>query len=1792
MIEEEKGDSTNYPTSLKSKIIIKDKLNQILKKMDSEHPLTEFAEDLEYETKGKFTFLELKEILDQKFPKLLREEKIFLLKYIPLTSIGINQKSPFITLLNLFIYFEKIIEEKIFSPSLILYKTAETLKNKYNTSTLEFIYSIGLYSSSVINLSEFYIKFAPKLNLDDISCMIIFKGLDYKSIGKIKIKDFIMVLDSFRDNSYDNRYIYPRTMKEEEKNAIILKLFLDKNSINIDKFFGDGETNFMNYSDLKNNIMKEISNNQNNFKEKEPINEKMLDSILLSVSRNYKIFKEDLENFMENSKLETVHKYIKLNDIQKYWIKRYIKILESLNITPKMAFESAAQAKSPNLMNLEDLKRQLRILLPNGRISVSELNNMMDVLDMDKNKMIDKPKYNKIIKQINLDINSDIKNKEEIIKSINDKSANLWNTSIKSTYYHLLPVKGNYDILFSLNRDINENVLYKKKKKDEDNNKNHFTYNKFKEEKMGLGDKNINYNNKSLNETKNMEINKIINNNGEYTDKHKLIEIFENFRYHKLDVPCFDFILYLKKNNISKNRSFEIIKYLDMNSDGYISISEILNFVLKDLTFRSTKLLYKFLYLKIYKDLGFPSSEDFFSRYNFNLYDGININDLAKFYAALNIELPLIIKSYNELRSIFKPPLIYKNICELIDYYKNDPLINNYGPSEDVEEKCSLSINDFNLQMKNFVYGLLNKKDTIKEDYTRAKRIQQKLKPIMKNCVDKMNLSQYNLFFSRPLNMEPILSTSIFQLLKTIMPNGEQLLDKNVLLMFIESYSGNSHLSNLNDLKNNKNKEAQKAKSIQKIMDVLDSYASPIKFVFESIPFRKSGLIPSSELMKYLQKFYGGIMAKNDLMYIIKNLDDNKKGFINYNQIQMFLYNFSKKYKCSMNIELKLITCNIYKKKYKSGEEYFMNDEFKGIVKNYQKITKRQHFKLYKELCSSFENRKELYYYLTRLSGASTYDLRYVTDVIDGYLEMDYYNKEIYEQYEQTSKVEKLNKSKKEDFNEKLPEKKVFEKVIQNINLGDNGNIFMNQLLRQIPEDCQKTVKNYYDYRHLGYLSFPDFINISRDIYGQDINLNYKLCAQYIYKKYIKSPELVQSYLLQKVNETDITTYLTFDIIYSNFMYAFANDKFLFEDFYKLYKEKKGKYIGMLKLHSFQQFIFYNNPELKAFAKVNFIKSVKEEIISEDNNIIKDLIKKKLISIREIIDMINVEECNLKKDFTIKEEYMKKILNKNFDYTEEEISIFCNFFRFEEYKFNLKKFFLYDKETQNNKDIILNEEIIPKIKEHILHSNILNFRQYRLKYFKVDFLTINEVYLKFSNLYNLTLFHSLLIVIDNQYLSIDKFFKDYELKDLFPEKEYDPTLKTTILRLNTYFEEHKDKLKIFKEIDIDKNGVLSKEEFITLLNSMEDLNLEDNQKYKLLTVADKSKNGKINSKEFLSFIKSAKYLSDSAMINEIKSNFYNINKKNLYTNSKFIPRFLNDITVVEKNLEINKKLFTEENRFLNAIIILQKDIFNNFYKYDSIEQDFNIADSEKTGKVSFFKFNSILKKRLFTLKDKNFKKFIDLAYEALDKDFIESLKNEKMIDYKNFLNNLVNYHEDNKEQKSWESDKNASASVVNNENEKEGNDIYSSGNFIEETKVKKVKGDEVDIINKFGKIESKNKNEEEDNGKDENEKSRKSEGSLLEEDSSKKENIVNKSESQFTYINENNINEEDNKSTKRQIFENNEGINSEKGKIGKDEKKLLEGINNAQINDKKEEENSRSENYKKSISIGNSVLAE
>ena len=905
---------------------------------------------------------------------------------------------------------KKCLLLKIVSPSYIFYKTTQLLKNKYRISPSEFIYSIGLYTTSIINLKEFYTKIATKLNLDDIDCMLIFKGLDYKNCGKIKINDFILVLNSFYEE--DTNILKEKSIIEEEKSAKILKMFLDKNSIDINKFFDDGNAIYMDYNEIKKKFMIEINNNQNNFDMNEPITENTIDNVLTSIHRNYKIFKDDLENFLRSSKKDEIRNHIKLNDIQKYWIEQYIKILESINITPKMAFQSATQKNSPNIINLEDLKRQLHILFQNGKISLQEINNMMDVLDINKNMTLEKPQYEQIIKQVKEEKNEE--NEKNIDNDFNkNKNKSNWQLGIKSTFYNLLPVKGNYDVLLSLNRNINQNILLPNELGEEKEEERKMD---FEEEEKMEGNEIIPEKKESIK----LERKNELNIKGEYIDRHKLIELFENFKYYKIILPSYDFFNYLINNDIQKIKSFEIIKYIDSDEDGYISIIQIINFILKELTYRSTKLLYKYLYLKIYYDLGFPSSEEFFSRYNFSIYDNININDLAKLYLALYIELPLTMKSFEELRNIFKPPLIYKNICKLIDEYKNDDKLNNFSIILDKkeEEKFETPINKLDLDLKNFIFKFFDKKDLKKDNYERAKHIHLKLKPILKNCVDKMNLSQFNLFFAKPLNMEPSLATNIFQLLKTIMPNGEQLLDKNDLLMFLESYTSiNNEFLKKEETKDN-------IEEIEKLVEYIENNFPPMKYAFEIIPFRRNGMISSTELILYLQNFYKNI-PKNKLMMIINQLDTNKYGYINYNQIQMFLYNFSSFAKYSLNIELKLISSNICKTGVLSADEYFMKDKFKNIIKKYEKIGKKEHNILFNDLCSSNKNKNMLYEYLINISKEKKYDIKYISDIINGFLEYDYYNAP---KEKKEKKIKEINLIKWE-----FPKKEVFEDVLQKI---------------------------------------------------------------------------------------------------------------------------------------------------------------------------------------------------------------------------------------------------------------------------------------------------------------------------------------------------------------------------------------------------------------------------------------------------------------------------------------------------------------------------------------------------------------------------------------------------------------------------------------------------------------------------------------------------------------------------------------------------------------------------------------
>ena len=377
------------------------KLKEILTKMKEEYSLSNLCEFIENETGGKFTFLTLREIIDKLYQNLPQSDKIFLLKNLSLKSLGINRENPLIHLTSLFNFFNFILDETILAPSLFLYKVADILENKFKISTMEFMYKLNLNLNDEININKFYESITFKLGLDQISSIVLFKCLDYKKRGKIIIEDLILVLDSYRSDSYSNNENVNEN--ETEKNALLLKMFFDKNYITIDYLFEDAEFNYLYYDDLKRKIMNEInkSNQLNNNEDINTINEKTVDSVLVFLSKNDKIFKDSFTEFLPKfTNTQNKNSYIILNEIQKYWINKFLEMIASVSITSSMIFESAQKNKNLNVINLEDLKRQLKILLPSGRINQEEANNIMDSFDINKTRLIEKNQFFDIINQI------------------------------------------------------------------------------------------------------------------------------------------------------------------------------------------------------------------------------------------------------------------------------------------------------------------------------------------------------------------------------------------------------------------------------------------------------------------------------------------------------------------------------------------------------------------------------------------------------------------------------------------------------------------------------------------------------------------------------------------------------------------------------------------------------------------------------------------------------------------------------------------------------------------------------------------------------------------------------------------------------------------------------------------------------------------------------------------------------------------------------------------------------------------------------------------------------------------------------------------------------------------------------------------------------------------------------------------------------------------------------------------------------------------------------------------------
>ena len=776
-----------------------------------------------------------------------------------------------------------------------------------------------------------------------------------------------------------------------------------------------------------------------------------------------------------------------------------------------------------------------------------------------------------------------------------------------------------------------------------------------------------------------------------------------------------------------------------------------------------------------------------------------------------------------------------------------------------------------------------------------------------------------------------------------------------------------------------------------------------------------------------MNSFYKNSISKKILVDIISCIDEEKEGFISFTQLQLFLNNFSEENNFSPILELEIIATKLYSKNITNATKYFKKNK---NIKNMKEIRLNEHKKILKNLCSNTNNNDNLYKYMTTENNNSDYyNIKNLINKINFFL-VEKNEELILEQNE-------LYKKEEEDEEENLgmPNIQIVENSLKLINLGQKGFVSIYELIMKMKKGYRKSFSEAIDKNKTGYISFPDLIKKLRKIYGTEINLNYKLCAQYLFKAYILVPKQAKNYILKKSNQKNINTYLDKKDLYNNFMFAFCNDKFLFENFYNVYCEKKGKYKNKLNLNSLLLFIYTNNPELKSYENnLRFNNDNKDKIdLSNKKIIIADILEKKLTNVREIIEKINFKSSKLQKNFSISEKYIKSLLITHFNFNDDETDELCNHFQSEEGKFDLKAFFEFDPKNERNIPIILEDDVIPRIQNHIMKSIYKSYKEYKRHLFKNDFLDICELYLIFNELYNLSLYHCLVIIIGykEQYLNLEKFFKETNLKNSFPSKELEPALILAIIRLNEFIEEKyknnkSDKLKIFKGFDTNKDGILSTEEFFNALNSIEGLNLNENQKHKLYNFADSNNDGKINASEFLNLIKNVKnYLNDEDEMNAPLPASWN--NKNINEEKKFIPKVLEkDISVIKTNYKYNTKKIKnlKKNNFLSCLVKLQLDLIDNYYSFECMENDFLTADKNNEGYVSGKMFKIILQKRIINIDDKIVELFIKFSEDDDNKENeedeneeeeddesknkVEDIRNKK-VNYKIFLNKLAEH---------------------------------------------------------------------------------------------------------------------------------------------------------------------------------------
>ena len=849
-----------------------EKLKRILSSLDNtDIPLDTFYEQMEKEFGNSVPFSKLKSNLENFYITI--SKSIYLLYitvilvdlYFLLSKVKINQKG-LINLAELIYSWYQLLKINVKSAKCAFYIIAESLSKK-KLSTIEFIYQQNLTLKQELNINEFNINIIDKLNVDSAISLIAFKGLDVQRKGKIKVEDFLIVIDSYREDNYDAVDTNDNSDKENNKNEDtekkeeIEQLVHTKNKYNLSdqqifwinklcEFLSDIEiTEKMAYDSVKIDAKaKEI--NLDAFKRKlKALSSNNLSAMELNnisdafdINHNRFINYDDYSDVIDSCKHDAKYARLSKSNFNTYPLVDYLNSSQ-IDMT-KLPFRTNKKfftAKKPKIE--EEIDTEKKNDLFNEDEAYNQGTNLaVDVIDKRENGFT-------LIKDNEKEMN-------EFLKELDVFESGEWS---------LIELIEDFDIF--------------------DNKEYAPSYELFvlMEKKFCP----------TINKTKiSMCINSIDINKDGYISYLDLI----------------NFLLCKMQHRSSKIGWKEVTRSIVYGKN--LSADE---FFTKKIKCANSKDIVSFVeFTKVITgEFAIPPAVAK------QMFD-----DLQSILSNHKITRGDIIDTVNrQIEFNRKKQKTKKKIDDVDDIYSKTNYMSSIA--RDIKEYSSVSLLDkkyYEQEMKNFV-RLLQKAFVPSLDPNVKETLISNLLSFL-HLPSKMKLNQFRELFIKPLSMNYALGISTFQLAKVFNNSNPNAISSNDTLASISTDTLMDLLSSYIDY-NVTDFEPRL------FLFYLENAKYPsLKFCFESLEYNNMG-VSSIELLRHMQMFYPKIQ-RGIIALVIKKIDAMKKGVISYKNLSDFIFRFASKNENQYSVDLLLKHIAFIVDKKKINTEKYVSNVFKN----------------------------------------------------------------------------------------------------------------------------------------------------------------------------------------------------------------------------------------------------------------------------------------------------------------------------------------------------------------------------------------------------------------------------------------------------------------------------------------------------------------------------------------------------------------------------------------------------------------------------------------------------------------------------------------------------------------------------------------------------------------------------------------------------------------------------------------------------------------------------------------------